>query len=117
MEKEKRDYRKELNAIQIEKEEVQSRYAGLRRELEDRNEELVYRIGKESSELDDPNINRESELVSIYEERLSLFRRHKNEQEEYYDVLEQQERGTLQKLSDKERDIKVEMNKDNENKN
>lgn len=117
MEKEKRDYRKELNAIQIEREEVQSRYAGLKRELEDKNEELVYRIGKESSELDDPNINRESELVSIYEERLSLFRRHKNEQEEYYDVLEQQERGALQKLSDKERDIKVEMNKDNENKN
>lgn len=115
MEKEKRDYRKELNAIRIEREEVQSRYAGLRKELESQNEELVHRMNNEYRDLEYSNINNDPVLVDMYERRAAYFRRSNNDISDFYDSIEQKERKIMDELDKKEYRIKKEMSSDEKN--
>ncbi|SFU91685.1 hypothetical protein [Butyrivibrio sp. M55] len=112
MEEEKRDYRQELREIKIERENVQSRYAGIRKELEAQNEELVHRMNKEYRDLEYSNINNDPVLVDIYERRAAFFRRSNNNISEFYDSLEQKERKLMDELDKKEYKIKKEMSSD-----
>ena len=112
---EKRDYEKELSDIQRRREQIESSYHSIRREMEGVDDDITAKMQELSNDYnEDSTMKPDAKLLDIYNERDEILRDMKSKQREFDEQIYEEYKKECEALDAEESEIRAEMKADEE---